>query len=183
MSIETVRDAIVATVSQQLPDLKTCAAHPGRFSEAELTRIAFKTPSVHIAALATGQQIMSGSEHHASIAWCAYVTAAETPDATRDLLAIRLVNALLQIIDDNDWDSDDVVEKPEQIKSQNLFSANIDSKGVAMWAVTWQQIIRLGDSTDYTALNEFLRAIGDTVNDDGMTLIETHTELEGTGNE
>ena len=46
MSIEAVRDAIVATIAAQLPSLRTCAAHPGRFTLDELARVTFKTPAV-----------------------------------------------------------------------------------------------------------------------------------------
>ena len=90
---------------------------------------------------------------------------------------------LLQIIDSNDWGSDDVVEDPANIKAQNLYSGTIDKTGVAMWAITWIQKIRLGETFDMGELDDFLRAIGESVNDDGMTLIESQTELEGTGNE
>lgn len=178
MSIETVRAAIVEMIDAEIPALKTCEAHPGRFDLAEIKRVAAKAPAVFVAALATGQQELNGGDVQAPVSFAAFIVTKDQPQKTRDSLVLDIVNALLVLTDSNDWDSTDVVEDPINIRSQNLYSASIDKNGVAMWAITWQQKIKLGSATDVAALDDFLRASGTAENADGDTLIETAVTLE-----
>jgi phage gp37-like protein len=178
MSIETVRTAIVNTIAAKITALKTCEAHPGRFDLAEIKRVAANAPAVFIAALATGQQENIGGDIWAPVSFAAFIVTKDQPGKSRDSLVLDIVNALLVLADSNDWDSTDVVEDPINIRSQNLYSASIDKNGVAMWAITWQQKIKLGSATDVAALDDFLRANGTAENENGDTLIETAVNQE-----
>jgi phage gp37-like protein len=178
MSIETVRTAIVDMIDAEISALKTCEAHPGRFDLTELKRVAANAPAVFVAALATGQQENIGGDTWAPVSFAAFIVTKDQPGKTRDSLALDIVNALLVLADSNDWDSEDVVEDPVNLRSQNLYSSSIDKNGIAMWAITWQQKIKLGNVTDVAALDDFLRANGTAENDNGDTLIETTVNLE-----
>ena len=178
MSIETVRAAIVEMIDAEIPALKTCEAHPGRFDLAEIKRVAANAPAVFIAALATGQHDNSTGDVQAPVSFAAFIVTKEKPDKTRDSQVLEIVNALLVLTTDNSWGSADVVENPVSIRSQNMYSASIDKQGIAMWAITWQQKIILGNATNVSALDDFLRATGAAENADGGILIETTINLE-----
>lgn len=178
MSIETVRTAIVNTIAAKITALKTCEAHPGRFDLVEIKRVAANAPAVFVAALATGKQESSNGDVQAPVSFAVFIVTKDQPQKTRDSLVLDIVNALLVLTDSNDWDSEDVIEDPTNIRSQNLYSASIDKNGIAMWAITWQQKIKLGNVTDVAALDDFLRTNGTAKNQDGDTLIETTVNLE-----
>lgn len=178
MSIETVRTAIVNAIASNITALETCEAHPGRFDLAEIKRVAANAPAVFVAALATGQQELNGGDVQAPVSFAAFIVTKNQPQKSRDSIVLEIVNALLVLTDSNDWDSADVVENPTNIRGQNLYSASIDKNGIAMWAVTWQQKIILGNATNVSALDDFLRANGTTENQDSDTLIETAVTLE-----
>jgi phage gp37-like protein len=178
MSIETVRTAIVNTIAAKITALKTCEAHPGRFDLVEIKRVAANAPAVFVAALATGKQESSNGDVQAPVTFAAFIVTKDQPQITRDSLVLDIVSALLVLADSNDWGSADVVENPVSIRGRNLYSASIDKHGISMWAITWQQKIKLGSATDVAALDDFLRTNGTEKNQDGDTLIETTVNLE-----
>lgn len=178
MSIETVRTAIVNTIAAKTTALKTCEAHPGRFDLVEIKRVAANAPAVFVAALATGKQESSNGGVQAPVSFAAFIVTKDQPQITRDSLVLEIVSTLLVLTDSNDWGSTDVVEDPTNIRGQNLYSASIDKNGIAMWAITWQQKIILGNATDVSALDDFLRANGTAKIQDGDILIETTVNLE-----
>lgn len=186
-SIEQVREAIVDSIKLQLPSLRTCESHPGQFNEAEIRRVAAQAPAVFVAVLGVGKVNDTRHPAQAPVSFAIYVIAKDQPGKTRDQISLRLTNALIDYITNNDWDSDSVVEDPENIKAANLFRAVIDKQGVAMWAISFTQVIEITAGTSLSDLNDFLLAVGESTDTDDqgedITLIESQAELEGAGNE
>ncbi|MAK91782.1 MAG: hypothetical protein CMI13_11170 [Oleibacter sp.] len=176
MSLDSVRSSIVTTIKNALPQLKTCSAHAGRFNLQELTRISHNSPAVFVACL--GFTGTSGvGETSSTAAWAAYIVTAERSAADRDTTALKIASALATFMDGQTWDDDNVVEEPQNVSGQNLYSAALDKSGVALWAVTWRQAITVGTSTDIDELNDFLRYSAESFGEENNALIQTAGEL------
>lgn len=159
MSTVSVRTAIVDTIRTALgAGVKHVAAHSGRFSSSELGRVSAKAPAVFIAALAQSNINSRNGSDTATVSWAAFVVTRDFPNLPRDVSALAVVDALKHIIPENRWGLTDEAEgTPKNIQAQNLFSADIDTKGVAMWALSWQQDIADTSALDVNALANFLR--------------------------
>lgn len=157
MSTVSVRTAIVNTIRTALgAGVKHVASHSGRFSAGELARVAVNAPAVFIAVLAQSNINSQSGSDSATVSFAAFVVTKDSPNPPRDVSALAVVDALKHIIPENRWGLTDEAEGvPKNIQAQNLFSADIDTKGVAMWALSWQQDI--ANTADITTLVDFLR--------------------------
>jgi glutamine cyclotransferase len=75
--------------------------------------------------------------------------------------ALDYAEAVMRTVKLNRWGLDNA-QKPERLAADNLFSGQLDRKGIALWAVSWQQgvslrytnVAELADFTLYTATHE-----------------------------
>lgn len=161
MSTVAVRTAIVNTIRTALgATAKHVGAHSGRFDAGELARVSVNAPAVFISALAQSGINNSNGSSSATVSWAAFVVTTNVPQVPRDVSALLVVDILKRVIPDNRWGLEEEAESlPKNIQAQNLFSADIDARGVAMWALSWQQDI--ADATDintlFNELSDFLR--------------------------
>lgn len=180
MKLTEIRAAIVSSISDKLPSLKTCAAHGGRFDKEELQRIGTKAPAVFVSCLSFGGAEGETGETTAPVKWFLFIVTKDAPRQDKDELAMDMAEALVAHIVGNDWDLGGVaIEEPTQIVGQNLFSTELDKKGVAMWAVSFTQKMQLQAAEGFDTLDDLLRAQGEATNPGGDTLIETTETLEG----
>lgn len=153
MSLETLRAAVVNTIGAGMTSTVTCEPHGGRFDVEELKRVSRKTPAVFVAVLGLRDVVERNGDFQATVAWGAFAVAKDNPGLRRDLAAAALVDRLTMIVPDNTWGlEDECLRRPQGIRGDNLFSASVNKLGVAMWAVTWQQSMVLGQAMDDAAL-------------------------------
>lgn len=158
--IKLTRDAIVDAIKTGLPDLYTVEPHGGRFDLKELNRWSRQAPAVLVAAVSV-PAIADGPTRNAEVRWVAYLVTRDTPEATRDVAALDYAEALLRLVRKNTWGLENT-QTPERVAAENLYSGQLDSNGMALWAVSWQQavslrttdIAELADFTLYTATHE-----------------------------
>jgi phage gp37-like protein len=158
MSLESLRDAIVATIRTGLGPGIACEAHGGRFDVAELRRVSAKAPAVFVASLGFRDLVYANGLYKGTFAWGAFVVAKDKPRVHRDLVAAAVVDRLALIVPENTWGSDDCLDAPQAVRGDNLFSSGVDSSGVAMWAVSWQQQMAVAEAmtaADLAALDPF----------------------------
>ncbi|NDV20922.1 hypothetical protein GO013_16040 [Pseudodesulfovibrio sp. JC047] len=146
MSLETLRTGIVGSIDAVTPDSVTCDSHGGRFDEKELRRISAKAPAAFVAMLGFSDLKASGGDYEAVVSWGIFVVAKDIPKVSRDLVALSVVDVLARHVAGNTWGMDDVLGVPVGVRADNLFAASIDKIGVAMWAVTWRQHMRIGQA-------------------------------------
>ena len=83
----------------------------------------------------------------ANAAFGIYVMARSTPNATRDTAPLTLLSSVLASMPHNRWPNtagDDTASKmPMSIAAVNLYSSKLDSKGISLWCVRWQQGVDL----------------------------------------
>jgi hypothetical protein len=155
VSITAVQQAIVTTLKTGLTDLKTCDIHGGSFDVQELLRVSVRAPGVLVTVL---DATVDGGAFPpaAQVTFAAFIYAADKPGMPRGQAALALAEAALALIYGADWGISDVQTTPSQIQARNLFSTQLDKKGVAIWGISWQQKIELSQMVDATQLNDFI---------------------------
>lgn len=148
-AIIDVRDAIVATIKEAIPGLRMVVGHAGRFDTAEeLLRIITQAPAVLVSCLAVNRVDEQGGVLCPEVRWVAYVVTRDAPKLKKDVSAVAIIEQLVRVIAGNRWGIDGT-HRPRGITGENLYSGAIDSLGVAIWAVPWQQGLDLpADAAD-----------------------------------
>jgi hypothetical protein len=182
--LATTRTQIAAFIKTQLPSLKTCESHGGRFDLEELRRWGKKAPAVLVAMTdASEAQLAQGVETMAT--YVIFVITRDTVAALRDVAAINLVQGILTMLPGQVWPpaeeeaENPFVTEPERVSAQNFFSTALDAEGVAMWAISFRQTVSLGDAagSDLSALDDFIRFTGEATNASDAVLMETYGEF------
>lgn len=187
-----VRTAIVAAMGElslvaeaweaaHAQDLKAVLWHTRRF------------PSAAVAALSIPAVRMEGGAVVVRVAWAVFLgtkdapaKAGDPPEAAvrRDALGLLLTRQVVKAVAlASDWGTEKA-SKPEDIKARNLTNLGVDKSNVALWVVTWEQDITLGDDEELDALGPFLLAhvdydayVGEPDTDDGVPEAQDDIEL------
>lgn len=146
MRINELLEAVRAELAGLFPDLKACQVHDGKFNQAELKRIATKTPALLVALLGVTKVTDPGTEQSdAELQLAAFVVTRSSPGLDRGPAARALMEALLIHVPRTRWGLTGV-SSGRDVRAQNFYAGEIDRQGVALWAVSWRQPVRLGDS-------------------------------------
>ena len=139
--------AICREIQEKLfRDLKACEVHDGRFDLGELKRISTRTPAVYVACLGTPRMEDPGTEQTDAVKQLAiYVVTKNAPGLSRGEAARNLVEALETYLPRARWGLRGI-GAAENVRSENLYGGAIDRQGIALWAVSWRQALRLGES-------------------------------------
>ncbi len=144
MKFKELRQAIIDKINAELPELKAVSPHPGRFNLDELKRIATKLPAVRVALMGTPTvNILETGENEAVLRLAAFVVTGDRRQLPKDEAALAIVESLLVFIPGQRWGVKGAMDA-KGVKADNLFSGKVERQGVAMWAVTWEQSIRIG---------------------------------------
>lgn len=155
MSLLTLRQAIVDDLKANVPNLKTCEGHGGRFDATELKRVAMRAPAVFVACLGLADVEEGHDGVAGTLTWGAFVVTRDTPGSSRDQAALAVLQAILVRLPGNRWGLDQAEGRPERVSAQNLYSATVDRLGVALWAVSWRQRMVIGGELDPAMLDVF----------------------------
>ena len=147
MKLEGFRQGIVTKIKMELPELPTVEVHPGGFNLDELAGISTQLPMVRIACMGSAavKKIDTG-EKEAHLKMAAFVVTEDRQGLSKDTAAINIVEALLTLIPDQQWDISGT-SNAENIKADNLYSGQANHQGVALWAIYWEQTTRIGVDT------------------------------------
>ena len=154
MTLADLRAAIIADLQTRLSQNVKVEGHGGRFSADELQRYGAKAPTVLVAILGLGELTASGSTVDASVACAALVVTSDRPSLPRDLGALAIVTTLAPALPGNAFALD--VSGATNVRADNLYSAQVDKLGVALWALTWRQPGVTLNALDPAALDDFL---------------------------
>jgi hypothetical protein len=153
MSLLAQRQAIVDDLKAALPGV-TVVAHRGRFdSAAEIQRFAVKAPQVLVACVGFKPVAPGGGLVQLRGRWLLFVITKDVPQLERDAGALALAEAIERRIEDNTWGLDNL-SAPTDIDARNLYAGQIDKLGVALWAVTFDQVDS-SPATDEATLGVF----------------------------
>ena len=145
--------AIAAELRGRLPKLRSCEVHDGKWDASELKRWTVRTPAVLIAWLGTTRTETPGEAWtDCSQQLAAYVVTRDQEGLSRGAAARNLVDWLLLYVPRVRWGFSSASDASSaagigtatDLRAENLYSGAIDKTGVALWAVTWRQALRLG---------------------------------------
>ena len=161
MSLLATRAAIAAHVHEalkkHLPATLTTRlntdTHGGSFDAQALNRLAVAAPAVRVALLGAGNLASRGSEVSCEAVFGVFlITAGGQKGEPRDMVALAFLPAILATIANNRWGLESSESNPASAKADNLFSAQLDSRHVALWAVSFRQRVTLSGGMEAALL-------------------------------
>nr|WP_205702106.1 hypothetical protein [Candidatus Hamiltonella defensa] len=87
--------------------------------------------------------MLETGENEAVLRLAAFVVTGDRRQLPKDEAALAIVESLLVLIPGQRWGVTGTMDA-KGVKADNLFSGQVERQGVAMWAVTWEQSVRLG---------------------------------------
>lgn len=151
MTIVAQRAAIAAAVEAGVTAFESVATFGGEFSVADILRYAVKSPAARVGCVGFSDGVYEAGTKAIIIQWIIVIV---TRDGTvkRDAQALTLTEAVTGLVLGNNWGLQ--TGRPTDVRGRNLYSGEIDKKGLAIWAVTWVQRLEV-DEYDETALDDF----------------------------
>lgn len=140
-ALTTITEAIAQALGSEI-DVQE---HPGRFTEEELTKILLKPQSVRVAVEQVPKMDVEGTGlRGATLRFSAVVICADRRGSDRHQAALNIVEQLAALIPYAVWNDRARFKavEPKNITADNLYSGDIRGKGIAMWALSWEQAIR-----------------------------------------
>ncbi|MGE4296938.1 MAG: hypothetical protein AB7E47_02820 [Desulfovibrionaceae bacterium] len=142
MAINELLEAISGRIKDAVPGLREAKPHPGRFDATELKRVATRSPAVMSACLGLSVVGDPGTgERDVELVLASFVVSQGAADPAA-VKAREIVEALVLLLAEERWGQANTMA-PTRISADNLFGASGES-GVALWAVSWRQVIRIG---------------------------------------
>ncbi len=144
MILQDVLDAIVSGIHTALPELYQCKSHPGRFTLDELRSFAVATPAVLVSLIGISKSVPVGDgTRDATVVFSAFVITSDQPPLLRDEASRNIVEALCSLIPQNRWQHE-CVHPAGEVTGTNQYSGELRQRGVSIWAVRWDQEVRIG---------------------------------------
>lgn len=158
--LATLRDDIKAHVRASFPVdvVRTVDFHDGDFGVSEVDRYSKVAPAVILVAnggksetLGGGAAVYENHEFHA------FLLAKRHDGDARTTLALVMYEHMLKLLHGKRWPTSEVVRRPTDVDGRNVYSAEIDKRALALWAVMWKQRIEIPINDSDGPLDEFRR--------------------------
>lgn len=170
MILNTLLTAVADDINQTIQGLRSCQSHPGRFDLRELKRIAAAAPAIRVAVLKIGRGVDVGTgEVDRPVDFAAYVLTEDKRGMPRDFAARNIVESLICLLPGKAFGVANVhpIIATDVGEAVNLYSSSVDGQGVALWAVSWSQVVRFGENElleDGTMPSSLIMEIRTTIN-------------------
>lgn len=139
-SLEAITNHLATALNQHCQDVQS---HPGRFTEAELARLLTAKKAVRVAIENTPAVTVSGQGiQQARLLIAAFVICSDTKDAPRHKSVLKITEAILELLPFNRFGTENLRPlEPKTITAENLYSGEVDRKGIALWGISWEQTV------------------------------------------
>ena len=142
MSLTTLLDTITEALGAVLPELDI-ETHRGRFDEGELKRFMISAPALRLAILGlSNPEPAGGGACDWTVRIGAMLVTRDTPALPRERAASAIVQTVLLTALQNNWGFD-WVYPAKPASARNLYSQALDKAGALIWAIEWDQVVRL----------------------------------------
>jgi hypothetical protein len=134
--------AIAAGIKATLDDPPLdIADHPGQFTPAELRVLARKRRAIRIALNGVPELSINGpGQFAATPSFSAAIICTDITGTSRQQAALDLVQDILVLLPHERWGTTYLGPVlPKSISAANLYNGDIDSQGLAVWTIQWQQ--------------------------------------------
>lgn len=141
-SLEAIRSGLVDLITIAGVDVKT---HPGRFSAGDLKRYGRKGKTILVSISKVPTVKSAGRALAAEVVVAVYVIVGRVKTSageTRDGVAMDITDQLLEQVPFHRFGPALVPTEPKNLNAANLFSGEVENQGVALWAVSWKQLIK-----------------------------------------
>lgn len=141
MTLATYRTAIVDWAKAAMPEFRHVVGYGGEMDLEQVLRVSFNTPALFVC-VANVQPV---DHQHYKAKVLLYVVAQDqaSPFLSRDVVALTLVNKLLDILPTAEFDYDGERLNPAVVMAQNLFANKYEQKALAVWLLAFEQMIEL----------------------------------------
>jgi len=139
-ALTTITDQLADHLVGQTTDV---ASHPGRFTEEELSRLLTARKAVRVAMENTQSVSVNGKGiQEAKVLMAAYVICSDAKNLPRHQSALAITESIIEFLPFNRFESDKLKPVlPPSIAAENLYSGEVDRKGIALWGISWEQTI------------------------------------------
>lgn len=135
---------VAGTIHAALPGLQECRGIAGRLNVEQIRQLGIKTPAVLVSRLRARQDKTYAGPHRSfRLQMAAFILCKDGLGLPRDLAAANIAQALLNLVPDHDWAIPDHVMPAEAVTEEPLVSIEANRQGLALTAVTWEQVVAL----------------------------------------
>ncbi|MFA0199098.1 hypothetical protein AB4453_11220 [Vibrio atlanticus] len=142
---------------REIEKIQTVERHIGRFDKADDIKrwMSNRDGGVRIAALRVPQYETVGNRLIGNVNLVAYVFTTDQFGYEKDLRAEVVAGKLVrELVDRSALPTS--YGRVENVRSDNLYSGEIDKLGIAIWSVTWSQQWYLDEEIDLSTLDDFI---------------------------
>lgn len=142
---------------REIEKIQTVERHIGRFDKADDIKrwMSKRDGGVRIAALRVPQYETVGNRLIGNVNLVAYVFTTDQFGYEKDLRAEVVAGKLVRELMDRSA-LPTSYGRVENVRSDNLYSGEIDKLGIAIWSVTWSQQWYLDEEIDLSTLDDFI---------------------------
>ncbi|HGM5299496.1 hypothetical protein [Serratia marcescens] len=175
-----------ALEGEQPDQVRKVERHIGQFNTPEEVKrhLSDRNGTIRVAAIRVRDIRHEAGGTVGLVTWVAYVMATDFWGYGRDLRAEVMTGKLCRRLADPAAAKGMGAErKALDISADNIYSGSLDSLGVTMWAVMWQQEFKLDQETDISTLPDFLRLGMTATPQGGVPVIEAVIPVRGLDDE
>ncbi|AGF91000.1 hypothetical protein [Vibrio crassostreae] len=142
---------------REIEKIQTVERHIGRFDKADDIKrwMSNRDGGVRVAALRVQQYETVGNRLIGNVNLVAYVFTTDQFGYEKDLRAEVVAGKLVRELMDRSA-LPTSYGRVENVRSDNLYSGEIDKLGIAIWSVTWSQQWYLDEEIDLSTLDDFI---------------------------
>lgn len=142
---------------REIEKIQTVERHIGRFDKADDIKrwMSNRDGGVRVAALRVQQYETVGNRLIGNVNFAAYVFTTDQFGYEKDLRAEVVAGKLVRELMDRSA-LPTSYGRVENLRSDNLYSGEIDKLGIAIWSVTWSQQWYLDEEIDLSTLDDFI---------------------------
>lgn len=142
---------------REIEKIQTVERHIGRFDKADDIKrwMSNRAGGVRVAALRVQQYETVGNRLIGNVNFAAYVFTTDQFGYEKDLRAEVVAGKLVRELMDRSA-LPTSYGRVENVRSDNLYSGEIDKLGIAIWSVTWSQQWYLDEEIDLSTLDDFI---------------------------
>lgn len=135
---------VAGVIHTTLPGLLECRGIAGRLNIEQIRQLGIRTPAVLVSRLRGRQdKTLAGPHRMFRLQMAAFILCKDELGLPRDLAAANIAQTLLTLIPDNQWELPDHAMPAEAVAEEPLVSIEANKHGIALTAVTWDQIVAL----------------------------------------
>ncbi|TCT70705.1 hypothetical protein [Vibrio crassostreae] len=142
---------------REIEKIQTVERHIGRFDKADDIKrwMSNRDGGVRVAALRVQQYETVGNRLIGNVNFAAYVFTTDQFGYEKDLRSEVVAGKLVRELMDRSA-LPTSYGRVENVRSDNLYSGEIDKLGIAIWSVTWSQQWYLDEEIDLSTLDDFI---------------------------